>query len=103
MRRTVFLVFAVRSLALPTDSWFGADKVKHFFLGAFAQSAAFGGLRAAGLGKNVSFAGASAATLSVIVAKELHDRHGNGTPSLRDAAWGIAGAGVVSPLLLRTK
>lgn len=103
MSRTMILVFSLSTVAFPKDSWFGADKVKHFFLGAFVQSAAFGGLRATALGKNVSLAGASAATLSVVVAKELRDRQEKGTPSLRDVGWGLAGAATVTPLLLRTK
>ena len=103
MRRTALLVFTVHSLSLGGDSWFGADKVKHFFLGAFIQSAAFGGLRATGLGKGASIAGASATTFGLSVGKELRDLSGKGTPSLRDLAWGLAGGAVISPLLLRTK
>lgn len=103
MKHLVIIAFSVQSLALPGGSWFGTDKVKHFFLGSFVQSATFGGLRATGLGKSASLAGASAATLGLSVAKELRDRGGRGTPSVRDAVWGLAGAAAVTPLLLRTK
>jgi putative lipoprotein len=103
MKRLALVVFSVGSVALPKDSWFGPDKVKHFFLGAFVQSAAFGTLQATGLSRNTAIAGASATTLGLSVAKELHDRSRKGTPSLRDVAWGLAGAAAVSPLLLRTK
>ena len=103
MRRTAVLVFTVHSLSLGRDSWFGPDKVKHFFLGAFIQSATFGGLRATGLSKGASIAGASATTLGLSVGKELRDRNGSGTPSVRDVVWGLAGGAAISPLLLRTK
>ena len=102
--RRVLLVFAgVHSLSFGQDSWFGADKAKHFFLGAFIQSVAFSGLQVTGSGKRSSLIGASIVTAGVSVAKELHDRNGNGTPSARDVAWGLAGAAAISPLLLRTK
>lgn len=103
MRRTALLVFTLHSLSLGGDSWFGADKVKHFFMGAFIQSAAFGGLRATGLGTHASIAGASATTVVMSVGKELRDRNGSGTPSVRDVVWGLAGGAAISPLLLRTK
>jgi uncharacterized protein YfiM (DUF2279 family) len=103
VKRTALVVFTVHSLSLGGDSWFGSDKVKHFFLGSFIQSAAFGGLRATGLGKRASIAGASAATIVMSVGKELRDRNGSGTPSLRDVVWGLAGGAAISPLLLRAK
>ena len=42
------------------DKWFSPDKAKHFFMAAFVQSASFGGLRAVGVGRSGSLAGASA-------------------------------------------
>ena len=103
MKRLALVVFSVGSLALPKDSWFGPDKVKHFFLGAFVQSAAFGTLQATGLSRTASMAGASGTTVGLSVAKELLDRRRGKAPSVRDVAWGVAGAAAISPLLLRTK
>ena len=103
MKRVALVAFSVGSLALPKDSWFGADKVKHFFLGAFIQSAAFGTLQATGLSRTASMAGASGTTVGMTVAKELLDRSHGKKPSFRDIAWGVAGAAAISPLLLRTK
>jgi uncharacterized protein YfiM (DUF2279 family) len=103
LKRLALIAFSVGSLALPKDSWFGADKVKHFFLGAFVQSVAFGTLQATGLSRNEAIAGASGTTVGVSVAKELLDRSRGKVPSFRDVAWGLAGAATISPLLLRTK
>ena len=103
MRRVALLVFSFHAVSLGQDSWLGADKAKHFFLGAFVQSAAFSGLQVAGLGKHGSLEGAGAVTFGISVAKELRDRTGKGTPSVRDVVWGMAGAAAISPLLLRTK
>jgi putative lipoprotein len=103
MKRVLVVAFTLHSLSLGKDSWFGPDKAKHFFLGAFAQSAAFSGLRAAGLQKPASLVAASALTIGAAVGKELRDRTGKGTPSVRDVVWGLAGAATVSPLLMKTK
>ena len=103
MKRVGVIIFSLHSLSLGQDSWFGADKAKHFFLGAFVQSAVFSGLRTSGLRKNVSLAGASTVTLGAVIAKELRDRNGKGTPSARDVAWGLAGAAAISPLLMKAK
>ena len=103
MKRFALVAFSLHALSTGRDGWLGSDKAKHFFLGVFVQSAAFGGLRATGLGKNSSLAGASALSLTASLGKELRDRSGRGTPSVRDAAWGIAGAAAISPLLLKAK
>jgi uncharacterized protein YfiM (DUF2279 family) len=99
----VFLVVTVQSMSLPGDSWFGPDKAKHFFLGAFVQSAAFSGLRAAGIQKEAALAAATAVTAGAALTKELRDRGGKGASSAKDAAWSLAGAAAISPVLARTK
>lgn len=86
----------------PADGWIGPDKVKHFFVSAFAQSFTYGTLRSTGLAHGPSLAGASAVTLSLGAGKELWDSKGHGTPSVRDLAWDIAGAGTATVLLERT-
>ena len=103
MKRFALVVFSFHALSAGRDGWLGPDKAKHFFLGAFVQSAAFGGLRATRLDRNTSLAGATAISLTASLAKELRDRSGKGTPSLKDAAWGLAGAAAISPLLLKAK
>jgi uncharacterized protein YfiM (DUF2279 family) len=104
MKRWLFVAFSFHALSSTPDPWFGPDKVKHFFLGAFVQSAGFAAFQTAGARRMVSFAGASAVTTSAAAAKELHDRRtAAGDPSLRDFAWSVVGAAAVSPLLLKAK
>lgn len=91
------------SLSAPGDRWFGADKAKHFFVGAFVQSVSYTGLRVAGVNHQTSLIAASATTVTVALGKEVHDRGGRGTPSARDFVWGVAGAAAVTPLLAATR
>jgi len=90
------------ALAPLPDRWFGADKVKHFFVSAFAQSVAFSTLRAAGASRDGSLAGATAFTAAVGVGKELHDRPRVEGFSARDLVWDAAGAGAATLILYRT-
>ena len=96
------LLFSVL-LGPPADGWFGRDKVKHFLMSAFAQSATFATLQAAGADRGAALAGASAATATLGVAKELADRRRGGPFSVRDLTWDAAGAGAASLLLVRTQ
>jgi uncharacterized protein YfiM (DUF2279 family) len=98
----VVIAFSLQALG-GADPWVSRDKIQHFFLGAFIQSAAFGIADATGAGKSASLAGASAVSLSAVLAKEIRDRNGRGTPSAKDAIWGLAGAAAISPVLARTK
>ena len=84
------------------DSWFGVDKVKHFFMGAFVQSVAYSAIRASGGSHTASLTGATGVTAGVSVAKELWDAHSGGTPSVRDLVWDAAGAGTATVLLRRS-
>jgi putative lipoprotein len=84
------------------DSWLGADKVKHFFMGAFVQSVSYSAVRATGAPHAASLAAATAVTASVSVGKELWDAHSGGTPSVRDLTWDVAGAGAATLLLRRS-
>ena len=59
----LFLVFALHfggDEHPAGDRWFSSDKAKHFFTAALVQSASFGGLRATGLSRGQSLAGANA-------------------------------------------
>ena len=81
------------------DSWFGVDKVKHFFMGAFVQSVAYSAMRATGSSHGTSIATASGVTAAVSVGKEVWDAHTGGTPSLRDLTWDVLGAGAATVVL----
>jgi len=87
----------------PRDSWFGADKVKHFFMSAFVQSVAYSATRAAGARHGESLAAASVATAVVGVLKERHDRRSYGLFSTRDLVWDAAGGGAATLILVRTE
>jgi uncharacterized protein YfiM (DUF2279 family) len=81
------------------DRWFGVDKVKHFFMGAFVQSVSYSAIRAAGGTHRGSLAGATGVTAGVSIAKEAWDAHAGGTPSVRDLVWDAAGGGAATLLL----
>jgi hypothetical protein len=100
--KILILAFGFQTLTAP-DKWFSADKVQHFFIGTFVQSASFGVLRAAKVDKGPAFVAASAMSTTVALGKELRDRGGRGDPSIKDAAWTLAGAAAISPMLARTK
>ena len=85
------------------DRWFSADKVQHFFIGTFVQSASFGVLRAAKVDKRPALIAASALSASAAIGKELRDRHGRGDVSAKDAGWTLMGAAAISPALARTR
>jgi len=84
------------------DSWIGVDKVKHFFMGAFVQSVSYSAIRLAGARHNESLWGATAVTAGVGLGKELWDRGGGGTPSAKDFAWDMLGAGAATLVLRRS-
>ena len=81
------------------DGWFGADKLKHFFVAAFTQSVTYSALQAGRVRHDQALAGAWGVTAVVSVAKEIHDRKTTGLFSVRDLVWDAAGAGAASILL----
>ena len=87
----------------PRDSWFGADKVKHFLMSAFIESLTFSGLRAGGAHRNASFAGAIGVTAVFGIGKEIHDRQRGEPFSLHDIAWDAAGGGSAFLMLRHTQ
>ena len=106
MSARLALVLALASPFAPlraqSDPWFGADKVKHFFMAAFVQSVAYSTIRATGAEHRVALAGASVVTAGVSVGKEIWDGRGHGTRSGRDLLWDAAGAVAATELLRRT-
>lgn len=92
----------IAQLAAPRDAWFGADKLKHFFVAAFTQSVAYSALQAGKVRHDRALAGAWAVTAAVSVAKEIHDARTTGLFSVRDLVWDAAGAGLASVLIDRS-
>jgi len=85
------------------DRWFAADKMKHFFVAAFVQSASFSGLRAAGMSKSSSLTGATVLTAGVSIGKEIHDRQTGGVVSFKDLTWDAAGMAAGAALAQHTR
>jgi len=85
------------------EPWFGADKLKHFFISAFIESLGFGGLQAVGADRGAALGGALGITAVAGVGREVHDRRTKGEFSLADLAWDAAGAGVALLVLSRTQ
>jgi uncharacterized protein YfiM (DUF2279 family) len=90
------IALVVSLTAPPPDGWFGADKLKHFFVAAFTQSVTYSTLQLARVRHDRALAGAWAVTATVSVAKELHDRRSYGLFSVRDLVWDAAGAGAAT-------
>ena len=82
---------------LAADKWFGADKMKHFFMSAFIQSIAYSSARAAGASHDGAFVSATAATVGFGVGREIYDGRVKRAFSYKDLVWDGAGlaAGVV--------
>ena len=86
------------------DSWFGTDKMKHFFLSAFVQSLSYSVIQVTTRGSRSSLVlSASAASAAAGIGKELHDRRVKGAFSVRDLAWDAAGVGTASLMLTHTR
>ena len=101
--RGLLLIFTMHGLPTPAaDGWVTRDKVQHFFMSAFVQSAAYGSLRGSGVSHGSALAGATAVTATVGVGKELRDRRVKGEFSVRDLSWDAAGAGAMTLLLAHT-
>lgn len=73
------------------DKWLAPDKLKHFFMSAFIESASYSALRAARVNRHDALVGAAGLAVSVGLGKEVYDsRTGEGF-SMRDLAWDAAG------------
>lgn len=102
MRRW-YLVFTLAPAMLPPDQWFAGDKLQHFFSSAFVQSMSYGTLRTVGASHDAAIIGATAASLTAGVGKEIRDERSRGEFSYRDLVWDAAGAGAATVLLVRTR
>jgi len=95
--------FAVVALLGWPQSWFGADKLKHFTLSAFVHSATFSLARAARIDRAASQWTAAGTTMTIGVLKEMHDRRSNKPFSVQDLLWDAAGSWTAASLLNGTR
>ena len=85
------------------DSWFGIDKIKHFFMSAFIESVSYSALQAAHVRHRSAMAGAIGTTIGLGVAREIHDMRTPGNIfSVRDLTWDVIGTGAGAALLSHT-
>ena len=97
----VNLVYA--QTAVIRDSWFGIDKIKHFFMSAFIESVSYSALQAARVNHRSAMAGAIGVTAAIGVGREIHDsRNPNNHFSVKDLTWDALGAGAGVALLSHT-
>jgi uncharacterized protein YfiM (DUF2279 family) len=92
----------VGPIARPAGGWFGADRLKHFFLSFFVQSASYSVARGVGMSRTAALIPATAATAGVSLSKEVWDRKRGRGFDQRDLVWDALGAGAASALLIRT-
>ncbi len=89
--------------AVVRDSWFGIDKIKHFFMSAFIESVSYSALQAARVSHRSAMAGAIGVTAAFGVGREIHDgRNPNNHFSVKDLTWDALGAGAGVVLLSHT-
>ena len=91
---------ALLALSFPfaLDGWFGADKMKHFFMSAFIQSMAYSSVRAAGASHDGAIVSATAATVGFGVGREIYDGRVKRAFSYKDLVWD--GAGLAAGMVL---
>jgi uncharacterized protein YfiM (DUF2279 family) len=95
------LVFAQTAIA--RDSWFGIDKIKHFFMSAFIESVSFSVLQAAHVKRRPALTGAIGVTAAIGIAREIHDKRTPGNWfSYRDLTWDALGIGAGAAMLTHT-
>jgi uncharacterized protein YfiM (DUF2279 family) len=95
------IIFA--QTAVTRDSWFGIDKIKHFFISAFIESVSYSALQAARVDRRPAMAGAIGVSAAFGVARELHDKRTPGNHfSYRDLTWDAVGIGAGAVMLKRT-
>jgi putative lipoprotein len=89
--------------AVVRDSWFGIDKIKHFFISAFIESVSYSALQAARVNHRSAMTGAIGVTAAFGVAREIHDsRNPKNHFSAKDLTWDALGAGAGAVLLSHT-
>jgi len=77
--------------------------MKHFFMSAFIESMAFGGLQASGASRNAAFVGALGTTAAFGIGKEVYDKKTTGLFSFRDLTWDGVGTGAAWLVLRKTQ
>jgi uncharacterized protein YfiM (DUF2279 family) len=82
--------------------WFGPDRIKHFFLSFFVQSASYSAARAANAGHRPALVVASGVTAAAAFSKEVWDRKRGTGFDAGDLVWDALGAGAATALLVRT-
>ena len=97
------LTMAALLAAPPRDGWFGTDKVKHFFMSAFVQSASFSAARAFGASNSSAQAIGGITTTAVGIGREVHDRRHGKIFSVKDLTWDAAGGVAAAALLRRSR
>src|SRR3954468_14779116 len=100
-----FAVNLVYAQAVPIhDSWFGADKIKHFFMSVFVESVTYSALQAARVNHRAALGGAIGFTMAVGVGREIHDKRTPGKWfSYQDLTWDALGATAGAVMLAHTR
>lgn len=98
----LMLVLALR-FPLLGDRWFGPDKIKHFFLTAFAQSFVYASARAAGVERDDALRASIAAAAVGGVAREIYDARVKGRFSVPDLVFDAGGVLAATAMLRETK
>jgi putative lipoprotein len=76
------------------DSWWGADKARHFGVSAGLGLAGYGLASLVFEDRLAKIAASAGLALSAGVAKEVYDAMGHGTASWKDLTWDVAGTAV---------
>lgn len=92
-------------LRLPTfsDAWFGPDKIKHFFVTVFVQSAAYSAARAAGAEPADAMRLSVGAAAAAGITREVYDGRRKGKFSFADLTWDAMGSGAATVMLAKTR
>lgn len=98
----VVLAFAI-SLHAPPKVTIAPDKVKHFFMSAFVQSASYATLRTTGVEHDGALVAAGAATVALGIGKEVYDARGGRRFDVYDLAWDLAGGAAAAAVLEHTR
>lgn len=88
--------------AVARDSWFGSDKIKHFFLSAFATSISYSAFQAVGADRRTAMTGAIGASIALGVTREFYNLRTTKLFSVKDLTWDAIGTGAAAIMLTRT-
>jgi uncharacterized protein YfiM (DUF2279 family) len=107
MSQLVGLCLAVNVIyaqaAVARDSWFGIDKIKHFFISAFIESVTYSAVQAAHVKRRPALGAAIGVTAAFGVAREIHDKRKPGNRfSYKDLTWDAVGISAGAAMLTHT-